>query len=428
MPAVVVVGGHYGDEGKGKVVDLLSEQAAMVVRYSGGNNAGHTVENSLGHFAMHLIPCGIFNQQTTCIIGNGVAVDPRVLLEEMDIVQRAGVTLAGRLYISDRAHLIMPYHRLLDGLDEEARGSSAIGTTRNGIGPLYADKAARLGLRLGDLLEDDVFQERLRFVLEQKNRLLTQVYGATPLDFEQVYEQYRGYGKQLAPFITETGSLVRSAIAQGKLVLLEGAQGTLLDLEHGTYPFVTSSAPTAGGAALGAGVPPTKITKTLGVFKAYTSRVGAGPFTTELLDSTGELIRERGHEYGATTGRPRRCGWFDAVAGRFSVEVNDFTAAALVRLDVLDVFPTIKVCTGYKLNGKITQHFPSSVALLERFEPVYEELPGWQTPTVDVRHFHDLPSQAQAYLTRLEGLLGCPFILVGVGPAREQSICLRPLL
>lgn len=428
MPAIVVIGGHWGDEGKGKVVDLLSEQAAVVVRYSGGNNAGHTVENPLGHFAMHLIPCGIFHPQTVCIIGNGVAVNPKAFLTELDMLRSAGLAVEGRLFISDRAHLIMPYHQLLDGLEEDFWGGGVIGTTRLGIGPLYADKAARLGIRMADFREPKVFLERLKLVLERKNRLLTQVYNAQPLDLEEVYSQYMEYQERISPFIADTGRLTRDALAQNKLVLLEGAQGTLLDPEQGTYPYVTSSVPTASGAAVGSGVPPTKITKVMGVFKAYTTRVGEGPFPTELKDATGEFMREQGHEYGTTTGRPRRCGWFDAVSGRFSVEINDFTGIAVSRLDVLDAFPSLKICTGYKLDGKLVSHFPTTAQELDRCEPVYEELPGWQTSTSSARQVRDLPKEAQGYLRRLETLVGCQIDLVGVGPAREQTICVRPFL
>ena len=428
MPAIVVVGAHWGDEGKGKVIDMLAEQADFVVRYCGGNNAGHTVSNPLGQFAMHLIPCGIFQPRATCVIGNGVAVNPAAFLQELEMVEKAGVNTEGRLFVSDRAHVIMPYHHLLDGLDEEARGSDAIGTTRLGIGPVYTDKAARIGVLVGDLKDAKVFKTRLRFALEQKNLIITRVYGAAALDFDEVYQQYCEFGRRMAPFITETGAMVRRALADNKLVLLEGAQGTLLDLEYGTYPYVTSSPTSAGGAALGAGIPPTKITKTLGVFKAYTSRVGGGPFPTELLDGMGDLIRERGHEYGTTTGRPRRCGWFDAVAGRYSVEINDFTGGALVRLDVLDSFPSIKVCTAYRLHGKTITQFPSHLAELEACVPVFEEFAGWMASTVDVRRFEDLPAAAQHYVRRLEAVLGCPFTLIGVGPGREQSINLLPLL
>ncbi|HLE80874.1 MAG TPA: adenylosuccinate synthase, partial [Dehalococcoidia bacterium] len=349
-------------------------------------------------------------------------------LTELDMLQSAGLAVEGRLFISDRAHLIMPYHQLLDGLEEDFWGGGVIGTTRLGIGPLYADKAARLGIRMADFREPKVFLERLKLVLERKNRLLTQVYNAQPLDLEEVYSQYMEYQERISPFIADTGSLTRDALAQNKLVLLEGAQGTLLDPEQGTYPYVTSSVPTASGAALGSGVPPTKITKVMGVFKAYTTRVGEGPFPTELKDATGDFMREQGHEYGTTTGRPRRCGWFDAVSGRFSVEINDFTGVAVSRLDVLDAFPSLKICTGYKLDGKLVSNFPTTAQELDRCEPVYEELPGWQTSTSGARQFQDLPKEAQGYLRRLETLVGCPIDLVGVGPAREQTICVRPLL
>lgn len=428
MPAIVVVGGHWGDEGKGKVIDMLAEQADFVVRYCGGNNAGHTVVNPLGHFAMHLIPCGIFQPNAICVIGNGVAVNPAAFLSELEIVEGAGVDVGGRLFVSERAHLILPYHKLLDGLDEEARGSNAIGTTRLGIGPLYTDKAARLGLQVGDLEDPDTFAERLRFVLDMKNKLLRGVYNAGPLDFDQIYNEYMGYGKRMAPFITNTGIMVRRALKDNKVVLLEGAQGTLLDVEYGTYPYVTSSATSAGGAALGSGIPPTMITKAMGVFKAYTTRVGEGAFPTELLDETGDLIRTRGNEFGTTTGRPRRCGWFDAVSARYSVEINDFTGAAVVRLDVLDKFPSVKICTGYRVNDKVVEQFPSNMALLKQCQPVYEELPGWQTPTAGARKPDDLPTEARAYIQRLEELIGCPFDLVGVGPNREHTVRLRPLL
>ncbi len=429
MPAIVVIGGHWGDEGKGKVIDLLSEQAAMVVRYSGGNNAGHTVDNHLGHFAMHLIPCGIFNPRTDCVIGNGVAFDPAFFLKELTMLgEQAGIDVSGRLFVSDRAHLIMPYHRLLEKLDEEARGANSIGTTLNGIGPVYTDKAARMGLRVGELLEPDVFRSRLRYAVDQKNLIFTRVYGADPLSADAIYDEYMEYADRIQPFITETGRLVRGALSANKVVLLEGAQGTLLDLDHGTYPYITSSTPTAGGAAVGAGIPPTQITKSLGVFKAYTTRVGAGPFPTEMADETGAFIRERGHEYGTTTGRPRRCGWFDAVSARYSVELNGLSAIALVRLDVLDVFPSVKVCTAYRMDGNVTHDFPSTVAQLERCEPVYEELPGWETPTSQTRKPSDLPPMAKNYLRRLEEVLDCPISIVGVGPAREESVCLRPLL
>lgn len=428
MPAVVIVGGHWGDEGKGKVIDLLAQHAALVVRYSGGNNAGHTVVNALGRFAMHLIPSGIFHPATRCVIGNGVALDPGSLLAEIDLLQRAGINVEGRLFLSDRAHLVMPYHHLLDCLDEDGRGEAAIGTTRLGIGPAYADKAARLGLRVGELLEPEVFWDHLNFVMTQQNRLLRLVHDAQPLDIKEVYVQYMTYAERLRPFVAETGSLVRQALAEEKLVLLEGSQGTLLDLDHGTYPFVTSSGAGAHGAAMGAGIPPAAITRCLGVFKAYTTRVGAGPFPTELDDEMGDMLRERGHEYGTTTGRPRRCGWFDAMAGRYSVELNGLAAVALVRLDVLDSLPAVKICTGYRLAGTIINRFPAVASQLQACEPVYEELPGWDGPTTGARRPEDLPDQASAYLRRLEELLGCPISIVGVGPSREQIVYVRPVL
>ena len=428
MPAIVVVGGHWGDEGKGKIIDILSEQVDVVVRYSGGNNAGHTVENPLGKFAMHLIPCGIFHPDTTCVIGNGVALNLRAFLDELDMVQKAGVSVEGRLFISDRAHLIMPYHNMLDGLDEDFWGSGAIGTTRLGIGPHYSDKAGRMGIRVADLRDPKMFRERLKMVLERKNRVLTKVYNAPPLDFEAVYTEYMAYRERILPFVTETSSMLRQAVAEDKVVLLEGAQGTLLDPDFGTYPFVTSSSPTSGGAALGSGLPPTKISKVFGVFKAYTSRVGEGPFPTELLDETGDRIRNSGHEYGTTTGRPRRCGWFDGMSGRFSVELNDITGVALSRLDVLDSLPSLKICTGYTIDGVPVDQFPTSIDDLEKCQPVYEELPGWQASTSNARHFRDLPEEAQNYVRRLEEVLGSPVNLIGVGPAREQTICLRPLI
>ncbi len=427
MPAIVVVGANWGDEGKGKVIDFLAESVDMVVRYCGGHNAGHTVKNHLGDFAMHLIPCGIFNPKAVNVIGNGVAVSPDAFTKELRMVQQAGIDVTGRLFISSRAHLIMPYHKLLDGLDEKRWGENAIGTTGQGIGPTYADKAARLGIRVGDLTDGESFRERLRFVLTQKNRLLTRVYDREPIDFDELYAQCMQARDDLLPYIAETGSMVRKALAEGKRVLLEGAQGTLLDVDHGTYPYVTSSATSASGAPLGSGIPPTQITKAFGVFKAYTTRVGAGPLPTELHDADGELMRDRGQEFGTTTGRARRCGWFDAVAGRFSVDVNGFTGGALVRLDVLDIFPTVKVCTGYRLNGQVIEYFPSHVVELDHCEPVYEELPGWLTPTENARTFADLPPQAQAYVRRLEELLGCSFDVIGVGATRAQTIHMRPV-
>ncbi|MFQ5925203.1 MAG: adenylosuccinate synthase [Dehalococcoidia bacterium] len=427
MPAIAVIGGQWGDEGKGKIVDLLAEKVNMVVRFSGGNNAGHTVINPCGEFRMHLVPSGIFHPEVTCIIGNGVVIDPAVLLEEIDELKKPGVEVS-RLFISDRAHLIMPYHTLLDGLEEESRGGGALGTTRKGIGPCYMDKAGRLGIRSGDLLEMEAFYERLRFVLDHKNRILTRVYEVNPLSLEEIYDSYCHYGQLLAPFIRETDLMVEEALEKGEIVLLEGAQGTMLDIDFGTYPYVTSTSSSVGGACSGLGLSPVKIDRVIGVFKAYTTRVGSGPLPTELFDETGELIRERAHEYGTTTGRPRRCGWFDAVVGRFSVRINGFSGTALTRLDVLDALPSLKICTGYKVDGNTLQNPPSNSGLLARCEPIYEELPGWQSDISGLRRFEDLPEEALSYVRRVEELLACPIDIISVGPRREQTIVVREVI
>jgi adenylosuccinate synthase len=421
MPVTAIIGAQWGDEGKGKIVDMLAEHADMVMRFSGGDNAGHTVVNQLGKFALHLVPSGIFSPKAVSVIGNGVVVNPRVLFDELDGLKQRDVDTS-RFYISDRAHLVMPYHVLLDGLEEEARGGKAIGTTRKGIGPAFADKAARLGIRTSDLLDRDVFRDRLHAVLSQKNILLTMVYNTDPLSEDEVYDEYCRYGEILAPHICDTTELLEKAIDEGKQVILEGAQGTLLDPDFGTYPYATSSSPLAGGSCLGAGLGPTRLDEILGVFKAYCTRVGGGPMPTELEDEIGESIREEGHEYGTTTGRPRRCGWFDAVAARFSTRVNGYTQAVVTRLDVLDALPAIKICTGYELNGKRTDRFPAGAATLEKCRPIYEELPGWQTPISDIREFENLPSEARQYLSRLEELITCQVSIISVGMRREQTI------
>ncbi len=426
MPVIAVIGGQWGDEAKGKLVDLLAEQAKLVVRFSGGDNAGHTVINPFGEFKLHLIPSGIFYPQVKCIISNGVVINPAVLLDEIAKLNERGVT-TDNLFISDRANLVMPYHLLLDGLEEEARGGKAIGTTRKGIGPAFTDKVARLGIRAGDLLDKESLLERLRFTLNYKNAILTKVYGAEPLSLDEIYQQYCQYGERLAPHICETTIILEEAVSRDDLIILEGAQGTLLDPDFGTYPYTTSSSPLAAGGCLGAGLSPTQINRILGVFKAYSTRVGEGPLPTELKDKTGDLIRERAHEYGTTTGRPRRCGWFDAVAARFSTRINGFTDAAITRLDILDALPSLKICVGYELNGQKINYFPASVAALEKCQPVYEELPGWQTSTTDIREPKDLPPEARQYLSRLEELISCPISLVAVGAKREQIIELRPL-
>jgi len=426
MPVIAIIGAHWGDEGKGKIVDLLAEQADMVMRFSGGDNAGHTVVNQQGEFALHLVPSGIFSPKATSVIGNGVVVNPRVLLDELGALKQRGVDVS-RFFISDRAHLVMPYHILLDGLEEDARGGKAIGTTRKGIGPAFADKASRLGLRTSDLLDKDVFRERLHAVLTGKNTLLTKVYNADPLSEDEIFSEYCRYGEILAPHICDTSALLEKAVDDGKKVMLEGAQGTLLDPDFGTYPYATSSSPLAGGGCLGVGLGPTRIDDVLGIFKAYCTRVGGGPMPTELQDKVGGCIRELAHEYGTTTGRPRRCGWFDAVASRFSTRVNSYTQAIVTRLDVLDTMPALKICTAYELNGEKIDYFPASAVTLEKCQPIYEELPGWQTPISDIRDFAQLPLQARQYLSRLEELIACPISVISVGMRREQTIFKSPV-
>ena len=426
MAVIVIVGGQWGDEGKGKIIDLLAEKANLVARFSGGDNAGHTVINPYGEFRLHLIPSGIFNPQVTCIIGNGVAINPAVLLGEIDDLRNHGVATS-RLFISDRAHLIMPYHTLLDALEEERRSKGALGTTRRGIGPAFADKVARLGIRTGDLLDKDTFRARLSAALEFKNIILTKVYQVSPLSLEETYDQYCHYGEQLAPFIRETSSIIREAATKGEVVLLEGAQGALLDPDFGTYPYVTSSSPLAGAGCIGAGLGPRQIDRVVGVFKAYSTRVGAGPMPTELKDEIGDLIREKAHEYGATTGRPRRCGWFDAVAGRFSAQINGLTDIALTHLDIYDGFSSIKICTAYKFNDEVLTSFPRDVAILEKCQPIYEELDAWQESISGIRNFEKLPVRARNYMSRLEDLLSCPISLVSVGADRRQIILVKDL-
>jgi len=421
MPIIAIIGAHWGDEGKGKIVDLLAEKANIVVRFSGGDNAGHTVVNRYGEFKLHLVPSGIFSPRATSIIGNGVVINPKVLLAEMEDIRKRGIDIS-HLVISDRAQVVMPYHLLLDGLEEEQRGGKALGTTRKGIGPAFSDKIARLGIRTGELLDKAAFKERLHTILTYKNTILTKVYGATPLSEEDVYHEYCEYGECLAPYIKDTTQLLEDALHRNDVILLEGAQGSLLDPDFGTYPYVTSSSPIAGGGCQGSGLSPKQITHILGVFKAYTTRVGSGPMPTELKDDIGDLIRERAHEYGTTTGRPRRCGWFDAVAARFSTRINGFTQAAVTRLDVLDELPTVKICVAYKLNGKQIEYFPANAAVLEKCQPVYEELPGWKTSINNITEYKKLPVEARRYITRLEELTGCPVSIISVGQAREQTI------
>ena len=431
MPATVVIGGQWGDEGKGRIVDLLARDASVIARYSAGNNAGHTIINNLGLFALHLVPAGIFYPDKTCLIGNGVAIDPRVLIEEIDTLESRGVSTE-HLFVSDRAHVIMPYHPLIDQLDEKLRGAAAIGTTGRGVGPAFVDKVGRLGIRIGDLIDPQAFRERLSLVLPYKNALLTKLYDAQPLSMDAICETYGEYAARLAPRVRDTSVIAREALARGETILLEGAQGALLDLDSGTYDYVTSSVPssTAAGAAIGIGIGFADIKKVVGVFKAYMTRVGNGPMPTELLDETGNILRLQGPrpEFGATTGRPRRTGWFDAVASHYSAIMNSVSAVALTRLDVLDPFPSIQVCTSYTIDGKRVDSPPASIAAFNRAVPVYEELPGWNTDSSNARRFEDLPPNAQAYVRRLGELIGRPIEIVSVGPEREQVIIVdRPI-
>lgn len=426
MAVIAVVGSQWGDEGKGKIVDLLAQKADMVVRFSGGDNAGHTVINPHGEFKLHLVPSGIFYPGAACIIGAGVAVNPAVLLKEIDELEGHGIDTS-HLFVSDRAHLIMPYHIRLDELEEEQRRKAALGTTGKGIGPVFADKAARLGIRVGDLLDRDVFRSRLRTALEFKNVVLAGVYRAAPLSLDETLDDYCRHGERLAAHIRDTAPMVREAVARGDTVMLEGAQGALLDPDFGTYPYVTSSSPLAAAGCLGAGLGPREIDRVLGVLKAYTTRVGAGPMPTELKDEMGDFIREKAQEYGATTGRPRRCGWFDAVAARFAVGINGLTDIALTHLDIYDDFDSIKVCTAYRLNDELLTTFPSDAGVLERCQPVYEELDGWKGPISGTRDVQSLPKGARDYLSRLEALLSCPISLISVGADRNQVISARAI-
>ncbi len=427
MSVQVIVGAQWGDEGKGKIVDLLSESADIVARYQGGANAGHTVSFGGATHKLHLIPSGIFHPTVVCVIGNGVVIDPEALLSEIATVEAAGVDITGRLFISHNAHLIMPYHKLLDQAREQSLDAEAkIGTTGRGIGPAYVDKVARSGIRIADLLEPEVLREKITSNLAEKNRLLHALYGADALDVEQMVAEYTAFDEKIDPFVKNTAVYLNRAAKAGKRLLLEGAQGTLLDVDHGTYPFVTSSNPTTGGACTGLGLPPMAITRVTGVVKAYATRVGNGPFPTELHDATGDRLRGTGanpwDEFGTTTGRPRRCGWFDAVILRHAVMINGITDVAVTKLDVLDEFDEIQVCTGYQIRGKRTEDYPTDLKSLEAAEPIYETFPGWRSSTVEIRNYDDLPTNARRYLEALAKMCDTTIRLVSVGPAREQTI------
>ncbi len=425
MSTVVVVGTQWGDEGKGKITDFLAEQAEVVARYQGGNNAGHTILIENKKYKLHLIPSGIFYEDKVCVIGNGLVVDPAALIKEIEYIHENGFSTKN-LRVSDRAHLIMPYHLVLDGLEEERRVHK-IGTTRKGIGPCYMDKAGRNGLRFADLLDAELFRSKLSALLAEKNELIQTVYGAEPLPFEPMYEQYLQYAEVLRPYVTDTSVVLNDAIDGGKKVLFEGAQGVMLDIDQGTYPYVTSSNPTAGGVCIGSGVGPTKIKKVIGVAKAYTTRVGDGPFPTELHDEIGQRIREVGNEYGTTTGRARRVGWFDTVVVRHARRVSGITGLSLNSLDVLSGLPTVKICTSYKLRGEIIEHYPANLNLLAECEAVYEELPGWDADLGNVRSLDELPPTARHYLHRLSELTGIPVAIFSVGRNREQTNLLQTI-
>ena len=427
MPAHAVIGAQWGDEGKGKIIDYLAENADYVVRYSGGNNAGHTVINEQGKFSLHLVPSGVFWPQTTCIIGNGVVVDPDVLIGELDGLHSAGVD-TGDLFVSERAHLIMPYHVILDKLEERSRGAAAIGTTGRGVGPAYVDKTGRVGIRVGELVDNPSLKERLERAIELKNSLITKVYEGSPVSLDEVYDKCLSWSQRLRSHIGPTELKIQEALTRGEKILLEGAQGTMLDLDHGTYPYVTSSSSSVGGACTGLGLAPRDIGGVTGVFKAYSTRVGGGAMVSEMEDETADLLREKAWEYGTTTGRGRRIGWFDVVAGSYSTRVNGFTSLVLTRLDVLDGFPSIKICVGYELNGEVIDYFPANIDKLERCQPVYEELSGWDEPTASVTREEDLPKEAVAYVRRIEELVGCKIQLISTGPERQETIPIEPIL
>jgi adenylosuccinate synthase len=421
MPASIVVGTQWGDEGKGKVTDYLADQMRFVVRYQGGNNAGHTVVAEGHLLKLHLVPSGILYPHLTSVIADGVVVDPGVLLEEMDTLSGLGIDVS-RLVVSGNAHLIMPYHLELEKVTERHLGKHALGTTKRGIGPAYADKAARIGLRLQDLFDPKIFREKLEVVLKEKNLLLTKIYNRLPLSADTIVDEYRAYGERLRPHVADTSSLLYDGLRAGENVLFEGAQGTLLDLDHGTYPFVTSSNPVAGFALASAGVGPMEVDRVIGVTKAYVTRVGSGPFPTEDPGPDGERLGEAGKEFGTTTGRKRRCGWFDAVLVRYAARLNGLSEIFLTKLDVLSGFRTIKVCTGYVADGETFEDVPSHQSLFHRAQPVYEELEGWDESLSEARSFGNLPPAARKYVERLQDLAGVRIGVVSVGPAREQSL------
>lgn len=424
MATAMVLGTQWGDEGKGKIVDYLAQKADVVIRSQGGNNAGHTVVADGQSFALRLLPSGILFSEKTCIIGNGVVVNPEVLLEEIDGMVKKGVTIS-KLEVSTRAHVIMPYHIRIDEEDEKLRGDDKIGTTKNGIGPCYADKINRVGIRIGDLMDRDVFYQKLKTNLELKNRLFMTYYNCEGFDFEEIFTKYTALAERIRPYVKDTEYSANQYIKEGKKVLFEGAQATMLDLDHGTYPFVTSSNPTAGGACVGSGVGPRMMSNIIGVVKAYTTRVGAGPFPAEQSNKIGEYLRETGHEFGTVTGRSRRCGWFDSVVVRYAAMLNSLDYLAITRLDILDGLDTINICKGYMYKGIELKEYPESLNILQDVEPVYEELPGWKTDISGCKSYDELPENARYYVERISQLVGVPLGIVSVGPDRSQTIVLH---
>jgi len=425
MPVLVVVGAQWGDEGKGKIIDLLTERADVVARYQGGHNAGHTVVVGMEEFILHLIPSGILHKGKKCIIGNGVVVDPAALIEEMDGLIKRGIKFDANLLISRNAHLIMPYHKAIDVASERLKGNKKIGTTGRGIGPAYADKINRRGIRMADLLSPERFREKLTINIGEANFLLERFYNAPLIHQDEVYAEYLQYAQRLKKYITDTTLYINEAVAKKKKVLAEGAQGTHLDVDHGTYPFVTSSSPTAGGACTGLGIGPNTISEIVGIVKAYTTRVGSGPFPTEQNNAMGEHLRERGREYGATTGRARRCGWMDTLIVRHAVRVNGFTSIALTKLDVLDTLDEIKICVGYKHKGKLYKEMPSDLEVLEQCEPQYISLPGWKQTTIGIKKYAQLPKKARAYVEKVCKLCGVKPSIISTGARRDETIILE---
>ncbi|MDA0023841.1 adenylosuccinate synthase [Brachyspira hyodysenteriae] len=424
MASVIIVGTQWGDEGKGKIVDYLAENCEYVVRSQGGSNAGHTVVVDNIKYKLRLLPSGILHKDKVCVIGNGVVIEPKVFLSEIDSLIEKKVNISN-LKISDRAHVLMPYHKILDELQEEDLGENKLGTTKNGIGPCYMDKSSRLGIRIVDLMNKETFAKKLKFNVELKNKLLKKLYNHDGVNYDELLKEYLGYAEKLRPFVADTTTILNKAIKEKKNILFEGAQATMLDLDHGTYPFVTSSYPAAGGACTGSGVGPRKIDNVIGVVKAYATRVGEGPFPSELFDDVGQFIRDKGGEYGTVTGRPRRCGWLDACVVKYASYVNGLDSIAITRLDILDELDKLKICVAYKYNGEILEGYPADLDILSKVEPVYEEFDGWKTSTREIREYDKLPENAKKYLKRLSEVIETDISIVSVGAGRDETIIIK---